>query len=451
MGAGVGAEEQRRGRRCVVVTPVGPGHEALAEQARASVAAACQAGTGPFAEVAFVPLLDLEGAHGRSSRRNDGIRYALAKQFDWIFFLDADDLMAREAFTAVAPYVEDHDAVFGQITVFDPVKMEAEVRPHQMGATSSLADVLRFDPAFSLQMGHFVRTSAAASIGFDTALNTGEDFKYYLELWRQYRCTKLAQTLFYNRRGQHSTGPRSADGRQWRLSVNKVFEAFCARYPQAVTFSCDGQQIQFVLGNPRDLIHQHWMAGHFFESEELAYLREKVGPHATILEVGANVGNHVVYYGRFMKPAKIIPIEPNPAAIALLKQNIGLNHVKNVDLSLLGFGIGDTYGHFDMEIEDQGNIGAARLLADAKGSVEVFPLDAKYAGPVDFMKIDVEWMEMEALRGAEKLIAKNRPKIYIEIMHANTEAFRAWAEENHYRIERTFPYVNADNFYLVPE
>jgi len=450
--SGNSLQGQRQHLKCVVLTPVGPGHESLAEEAKASVEAACRNSCGPFAEVTFVPLLDLDGAKGRSSRRNDGINYALALGFDWIFFLDADDLMERNAFEAVAPYINDFNAIFGLIAeIHVGASSQAVLRPNQLATTTSFSDILRYDPSLTLQMGHFVRTKTAAAIRFDATMDAGEDFKYYLDLWHQYRCTKISRVLFINRRGSHSSGPRSADGEMWRKAVSGAFAEHCLRRPSDIIFPWEGKTVRFALGNPMDLIHRYFMASQFFETEELAYLRQIVPEHSTILEVGANVGNHVVYYGLFMNPEKIIPIEPNPAAIALLKKNIELNHIVTVDESLLGFGIGDTCGHFDLSIEDSANMGTARLIASETGRVEVFPIDAKYRDKVDFIKIDVEGMEMEALRGAKQLIDTFRPIIYIEIMNANLDAFQRWTEENKYKIVRIFPYVFAKNFAVVPE
>lgn len=443
---------QIQGLKCAVITPVGPGHQALAVQARASVSAAFHTNPGPFTEVFFVPMLDLNGEHGRSQRRNDGIDYALSHDIDWIFFLDADDILALDAFASVADYVRDTDAIFGLIAecAFAEKTGQVTLRSNQLTATTSLIDVLRYDPFLTLQMGHFVRTKAASAIRFDANMNTGEDFKYYLELWRQFRCRKIDCALFINRRGAHSSGPRAADGADWRESVSKVFEEFSLRHNLNLSFPWAGKTVRFAAGNPMDLIHRHFFAGTFFEAEELAYLQKIVPPHSTIVEVGANVGNHLVYYGLFMQPDKILPIEPNPAAIDLLKKNIELNQILNVDMSLLGFGIGDKYGKFAISVPTSSNVGAARLIESSQGSIEVYPLDEKLKSKVDFIKIDVEWMELEALRGATELINDSQPIIFIEIMNANIDAFLAWAEAQSYRIIKTFEYVNAKNFIAVP-
>jgi hypothetical protein len=228
-----GSPAQIQHLKCAVITPIGPGHGDLVRAAIVSVQEAFRTNRGPFTDVILVPMPDFTGEHGRSRRRNDGIDYALANGIDWIFFLDADDIMAPNAFACLAPYVQEYDAIFGLIAESrvgapDQVKL----RTNQLGATTDLSDILRYDPFLTLQMGHFVRTKAAAAIRFDVKMDTGEDFKYYLNLWDQYRCAKINQILFINRRGSHSTGPRSADGGSWRNAVKRVFEEFHSRHAQ---------------------------------------------------------------------------------------------------------------------------------------------------------------------------------------------------------------------------
>jgi hypothetical protein len=216
--------------KCAVITPIGPGHERLVADAEASVAAAARANPGPFNEVLFLRMPDLEGMHGRSRCRNEGIDHALAKGIDWIFFLDADDLMALDAFASVGHYIQDYDGVFGLIAESKIGSGYVTLRPKQLGPTTNIADILRHDPFLTLQMGHFVRTKAAAAILFDVNMDPGEDFKYYLDLWKQFRCAKIDRFFFVNRRGAHSTGPRSANGAIWRKAVTQVFEEFCSRH-----------------------------------------------------------------------------------------------------------------------------------------------------------------------------------------------------------------------------
>lgn len=204
--------------QCAVITPVGPGHEALAAECGASVLAAATS-PGRFSAVEHLVVDDTVAALGRSAARNRAVRQAVARGFDWLFFLDADDLMAPGAFTAVSSHLDHLDAVWGSIVEHDADRGVGVLRLPQVMTIDRLTELLLFDPYISLQMGHFVRTAVAAAHPFDEALDAGEDFDYYLRVWRAARCRKIDAVFFVNRQGMHSTGRRSADGAQWRREV----------------------------------------------------------------------------------------------------------------------------------------------------------------------------------------------------------------------------------------
>jgi hypothetical protein len=97
-----------------------------------------------------------------------------------------------------------------------------------------------------------------------------------------------------------------------------------------------------------------------------------------------------------------------------------------------------------------GGLGATRYLPDPGGAISVSPLDDLIAGRVDFLKIDVEGMEMEALAGAAAILARDRPRIYIEVLDATVATFMAWADANGYRVEKLFPDKTHCNYLLLP-
>lgn len=215
--------------KCAVITPIGPGHEYLYEDAFDSANAAFAHDSGPFSELLLLPIDDRQGELGRSAARNAGVGQADRQGAEWLFFLDADDVMLRTAFATSAPFLPEYDAVWGQICCAGLDAGPPEVRPGQVRHIAGLPDLLSHDPFLLLQMGHFARVAAALPTPFDTALDAGEDFDYYLRMWSRYRCTKIGEPLFINRRGAHSIGPRSATGRQWREAVGRVIAGYRAR------------------------------------------------------------------------------------------------------------------------------------------------------------------------------------------------------------------------------
>lgn len=205
---------------CAVVTPIGPGHKQLYQECENSVIASFNQSPGLFSRVFVIAVNDLNGTYGRSQARNIGVREAIEKHADWVFFLDADDLMAPSSFETASPYLLKYDAIWGRIDSFVQGTKPAP-RTDQINDLKSVIDILTADPFFTLQMGHFVRTRVAYRNAFDPLLDAGEDFDYYLRIWSDYQCIKIPYPLFYNRRGCHSTGPRSADGRKWRRAVEE--------------------------------------------------------------------------------------------------------------------------------------------------------------------------------------------------------------------------------------
>jgi hypothetical protein len=60
-------------------------------------------------------------------------------------------------------------------------------------------------------------------------------------------------------------------------------------------------------------------------------------------------------------------------------------------------------------------------------------------------------MEMDVLRGAENLIQKCRPDIFIEVMNKNVSEFLDFVKRIHYHVRKEFKYINAINYYIVPD
>ncbi len=435
--------------RCAVVIPVGPGHAALAEESAASVTRAASRSTGVFDAVEVITVDDSEARLGRSRARNAGVELADSRGAEWVFFLDADDVMDPGAFGAAAPWLDGHDAVFGLICELGR-SGRAVARRGQIASFSTLGGLLAFDPFLTLQMGHFVRTSVARRVSFDERLDCGEDFDYYLRLWSSARCVKIPSPLFLNRRGHHSQGPRSTSGHEWRSGVKRQLRDFCRDNGIIASFEHRGRSVRTTITNPSDLIQREHLLGRFFETAELEYLRPRVAPGSVIADVGANLGNHAIYFDAFMQPSRVVVIEPNPASIELLNRNVALNACATVDASRLGVGAGARTDYLRLVDDQPDNLGAARLVPDSSGSIELRPLDELLPGRVDLVKMDVEWMELEVLRGAQRILRDERPQLFVEVMRKNLSEFLSLMDSARYRVCRSFEYVHAVNLHLVP-
>jgi hypothetical protein len=104
------------------------------------------------------------------------------------------------------------------------------------------------------------------------------------------------------------------------------------------------------------------------------------------------------------------------------------------------------------------NFGAVSLLDKWIGSVAVSTIDSFGITQCDFMKIDVEGMELHVLQGAENTIEKFRPVIAVEADREETiESIFTWLIEHDYHVlvhepflGELWPNIASRNFLAIP-
>lgn len=195
-----------------------------------------------------------------------------------------------------------------------------------------------------------------------------------------------------------------------------------------------GRDVTFCLNMRRDPVQNCHRQGRFYEEAELEALLPLLPAGATVLDIGANTGNHALFLALFAGAARVVVIEPNPLALEPLVGNVLANNLAEViDLSHLGFGLGATNSAGWGMKRHERNLGATRMRP-GEGSLAVRRGDDVFADlNPDLVKIDVEGMEMDVLAGLEVLIARARPLILIEVLATNRRAFESWAAARSYR------------------
>jgi FkbM family methyltransferase len=169
-----------------------------------------------------------------------------------------------------------------------------------------------------------------------------------------------------------------------------------------------------------------------------------------IVDAGANTGNHTLFFAAPMQAEVVIPIEPEPRAVAAIRALVSENRIGNADLTCLGTAIGAMSGRMRAVPSATAGLGATHFVPDPDGNIPLTTLDELISGPVDFLKLDVEGMEMAALAGAAQLIAAQRPVLYVEVVDENIGDFMAWIDANGYIVEKLFPDKTHCNYLLLP-
>jgi len=210
-----------------------------------------------------------------------------------------------------------------------------------------------------------------------------------------------------------------------------------------------GRRVSFFIHNEKDLIQAHHNSGEFYETEELDIIAQWF-EGGCFIDIGTNVGNHTLFASLFLSPERIICIEPNPEAIRILRANIQLNSLRNVDLSYLGIGLSDRDGVGLLNCPQEDNAGATQIIV-GNGPIRVAAGDELFrsAAP-SFLKIDVEGMELRVLEGLKNTIETFSPRIFIEIDSYNMGYFDLWCRKNSYAVMDRFKrYNHNENFLLV--
>lgn len=225
------------------------------------------------------------------------------------------------------------------------------------------------------------------------------------------------------------------------------FARFRLEGHRIASVACHGRTLRFEIGGDNLGLDMFHVSGQLFEAAELDYCRARVPQGSHIVDIGANTGNHSVFFGSLMAPASLLPIEPNADAVARLRTNLDLNGI-GYDPRGLGIGVGVVRGAAGLS-RGVGDLVVGRLTRD--GPIPVMPLDELVdGGPVDFMKVDVEGMEFSVLAGAQAVIRTCRPLLLVETADRMEARLLEFCEEHRYRIERRFPGHNYTNYFLGP-
>jgi FkbM family methyltransferase len=191
-------------------------------------------------------------------------------------------------------------------------------------------------------------------------------------------------------------------------------------------FIYHGRKIKLEGFSDNDHIYKMISANEaFYEIDLLEYIKYITGNDKGVcIDVGANIGNHSVFFGTFVGD-KVISFEPNPAVLPTLKKNLS-NNLKNYTLYECGLGETEAYGKSVMPDSSSTNVGMAQVAVLDEAGDDTFmvrTLDNVFDEwrnenneNIKLIKIDVEGMELDVLKGASKILEEQRPHFFVEAL-----------------------------------
>lgn len=191
------------------------------------------------------------------------------------------------------------------------------------------------------------------------------------------------------------------------------------------------------------------------------------------IDCGANIGIHTIEWARHMATwGKVIAFEAQERIYYALAGNVAINNcfnakvvyaavgacVGHIDIPTLDYNQPSSFGSFELRKSEKNEfIGqTVDFSPEAMKTINMVSIDSLKSPRVDFIKIDVEGMELEVLEGAKETIENFKPQMLIEAIKVDKQKLIQILEEWGYQyhqiginilaIHRSDPSLEAINF-----
>lgn len=190
------------------------------------------------------------------------------------------------------------------------------------------------------------------------------------------------------------------------------------------------------------------------DSPEVRALRAQDLGGKVVYDIGADIGHFTSFFAdRVGAQGTVVSFEPNPTSYERALEHVRVNGQTNV--TLINVAVGSSDGTLTLACGDQPGMGSAdpgikaALLASGEAreiAVPVARIDSlvaerKLPAP-DFVKIDVEGLELAVLQGMRDTIERAHPTLFIELHGIDTDAKQSNAQrvaelllDSSYRLE----------------
>ncbi|NOG55915.1 MAG: FkbM family methyltransferase [Planctomycetes bacterium] len=168
-------------------------------------------------------------------------------------------------------------------------------------------------------------------------------------------------------------------------------------------------------------LHRAWRYRLRSEREELAYIRSLNLAGATVIDIGAFHGIYSYWLHRAVGPSgNVIAFEPQPEMaeyLGRLKSGFRLDR-----LTIVNAGLSSEPGEATL-VRRPGHWGGSSVEKEAAPGLEEVAIrlttldeqiDASGAGPIAFIKCDVEGHERAVFDGGAKMLARDKPTLLVE-------------------------------------
>ena len=179
--------------------------------------------------------------------------------------------------------------------------------------------------------------------------------------------------------------------------------------------------------------------------------RQMHGDGVVAVDGGANIGVHTIEWATAMTGwGSVIAIEPQERIYYALAGNIAINNCFNaiamhaaissepgiMQIPTPDYFLPSNFGNLELRPRANTEFIGQPIDYSAGKTVPIqkISIDALALPRVDFIKFDLQGMELEALEGAQETIARSHPIFLLESRKAGREQLRAFLDERGYKV-----------------
>lgn len=177
---------------------------------------------------------------------------------------------------------------------------------------------------------------------------------------------------------------------------------------KVVTYNFKSEKFKAIDG---DWLAKSIARNTYYDKEGLRFSSQFISRTSVVVDVGANIGNHSLFYLKECRCKYLHAFEPHPFMFGLLQFNLQ----RYANKKLYNKGLSDRSGKAKPSKINPRHVGSTTFTYDSNGNAKLERLDLYEIRSVDFIKIDVEGFEYEVLAGARDTISKHKPVIAVEV------------------------------------
>lgn len=211
----------------------------------------------------------------------------------------------------------------------------------------------------------------------------------------------------------------------------------------------DNTEVLMYLPDAQDDLIQSKILTHgkFYEEKLLRKVKPYIPAGANVVDVGANIGNHSMFFAKVCQAAFVHSFEPQERLVRVIMRNMELNGICAEQFKIHQCGCGAQTGKLSIVSGHVGNLGATQFKYSDDGDFDVSKLDDCEIQKVEFLKIDAERLGDEVLKGAAALIANHKPIIWIELYDEESDRAKEILANMGYDLEER---MTRHDFLYVP-